>query len=92
MLTYSRFFNYWGKAKQAIEVDYALQRGSDAEIASRYYLTETQLYQKANKLGWQPATPAQPFHEYHLLPYHSLDVVIGHTLFKQKLFLFIELN
>ncbi|TXH72827.1 MAG: CRISPR-associated helicase Cas3' [Thiothrix sp.] len=81
LLSNSNFFKYWGKAKQPIEVDYALMLGSDAEIAARYHLTEAQLQQKAKKLGWQRASSEQPFHEYHLLPYHSLDVAaVGYVL------------
>lgn len=82
---YSIFFRYWGKAKQPIEVDYCLKRGLDADIASRYHLTEEQLRQKAHKLGWQRATSEHPFHEYHLLPYHSLDVAaVGQVLLSQN--------
>lgn len=79
------FFNYWGKAKQAIEVDYCLKQGSDTDIASRYGMTVTQLQQRARQSSWQRSTPDQPFQAYHLLPYHSLDVAaVGQVLLSQN--------
>jgi hypothetical protein len=82
LLSNSNFFKYWGKAKQPIEVDYALVRGSDAEIAACYHLNEAQLQQKARKLGWQRASPEQPL----------LSIVVRRALpLHKKTLLFIEL-
>ena len=68
------YFNYWGKAKKPIEVDFYLSNGSDEQIAERYGITLQQLQERATKWGWKKVKPGTKYSTYHLLPYHSLDV------------------
>jgi len=68
------YFNYWGKAKKPIEIDYCLSNGSDKEIARRYSIPLKKLEHRAAKNNWKKVTPGETYPAYHLLPYHSLDV------------------
>lgn len=68
------YFNYWGKAKTLLEIDYCLARGSDQEIAERHGLTLQKLLEKVTRNSWCRVGENTDFATHHLLPYHCLDV------------------
>ena len=81
-------YRYWGKAKKTIEVEYCLSRGSDAEIAARHNISLPELKKRAIRHGWEKVEKGKIYSEYHLLPYHSLDVAaVGQVMLEQHPFL-----
>jgi len=74
-------YQYWGKAKKPIEVDYCLSKMSEAELAACHKISLPELRKRAIKYGWKKVKKGTFYAEYHLLPYHSLDVAaVGEVL------------
>ena len=83
------WFNYWGKFKKPIELDYARGVLSDAEIVAKYDSLDSieQLKQQAKKHYWSKSKRPEQVIPYHLLAFHSLDVAaIGALCYRYNLF------
>jgi CRISPR-associated endonuclease/helicase Cas3 len=87
--TLTRYFQYWGKTKKKLEIDYCQGVVSLPELVKSYDWIDSleHLQRLAAKNDWQRLQPGEHFPRYHLLAYHSLDVAaVGKLMLEQNLF------
>lgn len=74
MIEQKSYYNYWGKARTELEIDYRSGKLSDAAICRKYKISQEKLDKDVKHHRWVKIAEGERLFVGHLFPYHCLDV------------------